>query len=87
MKVNLLCGARNLPENILQNKANESWIGIDRGALILIESGIMPQFAVGDFDSITKEEKDYLAEKLAINQYNSEKDETDLELGIDKEIN
>ena len=29
MKVNLLCGARNLPENILQNKANESWIGID----------------------------------------------------------
>ncbi|MBA1352767.1 MULTISPECIES: thiamine diphosphokinase [Staphylococcus] len=86
MKVNLLCGARNLPENILQNKTNEAWIGIDRGALILIESGIMPQFAVGDFDSITKEEKDYLTEKLAINPYNSEKDDTDLALGIEQAI-
>ena len=52
----------------------------------MIESGIMPQFAVGDFDSITKEEKDYLAEKLAINPYHSEKDDTDLALGIDQAI-
>lgn len=31
-------------------------IGADRGALFLIEHGIMPDLSVGDFDSITPEE-------------------------------
>lgn len=86
MKVNLLCGKRNLPKNILQKKEDEAWIGIDRGALNLIESGITPTFAVGDFDSITKEEKAYLSDKLTINPYASEKDDTDLALGIGQAI-
>lgn len=86
MKANLLCGNRNLPKHILKENVNEHWIGIDRGTLILLESGITPQFAVGDFDSITESEKDFIQQQIQINPYNSEKDDTDLALGIDQAI-
>ncbi len=64
MKANLLCGNRNLPKDILVNSADADWIGIDRGTLILLEAGITPQFAVGDFDSITRREIIYKSDKL-----------------------
>lgn len=32
------------------------WIGVDRGALYLVDKGIRPHSIVGDFDSITAEE-------------------------------
>ncbi len=35
---------------------NDLVIGADRGALFLVEHGIQPHIAVGDFDSITPEE-------------------------------
>ncbi len=86
MKVNLLCGNRNLPEGLLKAETDEHWIGVDRGALFLIEEGITPQFAVGDFDSITSEEKAFVEKKIDINPFNSEKDDTDLALGIDQAV-
>lgn len=86
MKANLLCGNRNLPKDILVNSADADWIGIDRGTLILLEAGITPQFAVGDFDSITQEEKSFIEQQIEINPYNSEKDDTDLALGIDQAV-
>ncbi|HEY2491668.1 MAG TPA: thiamine diphosphokinase [Paenibacillus sp.] len=36
---------------------NDFIIGADRGALFLIEHGLQPDISVGDFDSITVEEK------------------------------
>ncbi|MDG0844207.1 thiamine diphosphokinase [Staphylococcus equorum] len=86
MKVNLLCGNRNLPEGLLKAETDEHWIGVDRGALLLIEAGITPQFAVGDFDSITSEEKAFVEKQIDINPFNSEKDDTDLALGIDQAV-
>ncbi|MBM2658841.1 thiamine diphosphokinase [Staphylococcus pseudoxylosus] len=86
MKANLLCGNRNLPKGILVDSADADWIGIDRGTLILLEAGITPQFAVGDFDSITQEEKSFIEQQIEINPYNSEKDDTDLALGIDQAV-
>lgn len=86
MKVNLLCGDRNLPKDILQVQKETHWIGIDRGALILIEAGIIPQFAVGDFDSVTNEEKAYIESHITINPLNSEKNDTDLALGIEQAV-
>lgn len=32
------------------------WIGVDRGTLFLLEQGITPAKAFGDFDSVTEEE-------------------------------
>ena len=86
MKVNLLCGNRNLPENLLNTETDAHWIGVDRGALLLIEAGITPRFAVGDFDSITSEEKAFVEKRIDINPFNSEKNDTDLALGIDQAV-
>lgn len=59
------------------------WIGADRGALSLIQQGIVPDIAVGDFDSVTEEELQLIKNKSAIFCiYQQEKDETDLELAI-----
>ncbi|WP_282061079.1 thiamine diphosphokinase [Bacillus pumilus] len=59
------------------------WIGVDRGTLFLLEQGIIPAKAFGDFDSVTEEELQELKEKLpALNVFQAEKDETDLELAL-----
>lgn len=86
MKVNLLCGNRNLPDNILEEKQTESWIGIDRGALILYDHDIQQLFAVGDFDSIDEEEQRKLSNQLDLNPLNPEKNDTDLALGIEQAV-
>lgn len=86
MKVNLLCGDRNLPIDILKRKSNERWIGIDRGTLVLIEHKITPQFAVGDFDSINEDERALIERQITLNPLNPEKDDTDLALGVEQAI-
>ena len=82
MRINLLCSRRNLPENLFQEQGTERWAGIDRGALILLEEGIKPCMAIGDFDSISEQERDYLESHLVLNPHKSEKDDTDLALGV-----
>ena len=55
-------------------------VGVDRGSLFLLEQGVCPDLAVGDFDSVTEEEllriKDSAKEVI---QAHPEKDDTDLE--------
>ena len=59
------------------------WIGVDRGSLYLIDREIDPDFAVGDFDSVTQDEFQRIQEKAgAIIQAQPEKDDTDLELAV-----
>jgi len=61
------------------------WIGADRGAHVLLEQGIEPTEAVGDFDSVSSEEKSRIADKAHhFEEHPSEKDETDLELALEK---
>lgn len=48
MKINLLCSDRHIPKDLFQHHAQETWAGIDRGALILIQNQIDPVFS-GDF--------------------------------------
>lgn len=60
------------------------WIGADRGALTLINQGISPNIAVGDFDSLTPEELKLIKKASHIvKSYPVEKDKTDLELALD----
>lgn len=59
------------------------WIGADEGAIYVINQSLPLQMAVGDFDSITKSEKQQLHSKAkSIKTYPEEKKETDLELSI-----
>ena len=60
------------------------WVGVDHGVLVLLEHDIMPNLALGDFDSVTSEELKMIQEKLPeVSLFPAEKDETDLELAID----
>ena len=52
-----------------------NYIGVDRGVEILIEQGIRPIYAIGDFDSI---ENQNLLTKLKIERLPTRKDVTDL---------
>lgn len=80
------------PEDELPNlnvdfEKEEQWIGVDRGALYLLERGIIPAKAFGDFDSITTEEWDRVAAMVPdYVQFPAEKDETDLEIALNAAV-
>ncbi|SDJ73231.1 thiamine diphosphokinase [Sediminibacillus albus] len=64
-------------------KEVDFWIGADRGALTLINHGITPDLALGDFDSISEEEKKRIKTIAKdFREFPEEKDETDLELAV-----
>ncbi len=91
MKTVVICGGG--PKNELmsfQSYSNDEdivFIGADRGAITLLELGVMPQEAVGDFDSLSSEELMYLQQTIkSLNPVSSEKDETDAELAIAKAL-
>lgn len=63
------------------------WIGVDRGALYLVEKGLLPHSIVGDFDSITAEEFARISEVVDhVEQFQAEKDETDTDLALLKAL-
>lgn len=59
------------------------WLGVDAGAKWLLERGIIPNHALGDFDSLTSRELAYIKEVVpSSEQFPAEKDQTDTELGL-----
>jgi len=61
------------------------WIGADRGAYELALNGLPITYAVGDFDSLTEEEKLVIFKHSKYSEeYPAEKDETDIELALNK---
>ncbi|MCM3386707.1 thiamine diphosphokinase [Ureibacillus chungkukjangi] len=66
---------------------NALFIGADKGALYLIEEGIVPTDIVGDFDSLSKEEWQRVS-TIALNaeKVQAEKDETDTDLALLKAL-
>ncbi|KAA0547980.1 thiamine diphosphokinase [Bacillus sp. BGMRC 2118] len=70
----------NLPE---YDNENVSWIGVDRGLLYLLNQGIIPIKGIGDFDSVSKVEMEWLNTTYKEFMLSpAEKDETDLELAL-----
>ncbi|KGX93211.1 thiamine pyrophosphokinase [Pontibacillus halophilus JSM 076056 = DSM 19796] len=60
------------------------WIGADYGAKMLLEQKIIPDYSVGDFDSVSESEFRIIQEKSKqCKAYEVEKDETDLELALE----
>lgn len=59
------------------------FIGVDRGSLLLIEQGICPDLAVGDFDSVSEKGLALIcSQSKEVLQAQPEKDDTDLELAV-----
>lgn len=62
-------------------RSGDTLICADGGGRAALALGLSPQFVIGDFDSLTPEELDALAQRGAkLMRYPKEKDETDLEL-------
>ena len=65
-------------------KKNDVVISVDRATFWLIKHGVMPQYGVGDFDSVSPAELKEIKSKVKnLLVYPREKDATDLELAFD----
>lgn len=58
-------------------------IGVDRGAYWLITNAVIPNIAIGDFDSVSSKELVEIKKRVkTIKKYPPEKDATDMELAV-----
>ncbi|MBA9084058.1 thiamine pyrophosphokinase [Fontibacillus solani] len=87
-RVLIFTGGQIDPALLDEIRQEDIIIGADRGALFLIKHDIIPDIAVGDFDSVTPEEMEVIRahsrELIACDAIN--KDLTDTELAIDLAI-
>ncbi|MEO1768592.1 thiamine diphosphokinase [Candidatus Enterococcus ferrettii] len=61
------------------------FVGIDRGTLYLLDEGIHPDLAVGDFDSLSAQERKLVFDSVGeIAESPAEKDDTDTQLALVK---
>ena len=53
MRVNVMVGGpqEQIPVEMVRQHQDETWIGVDHGATLLLDWGIKPVAAIGDFDS------------------------------------
>ncbi|RSD28292.1 thiamine diphosphokinase [Mesobacillus subterraneus] len=85
MKIHLVAGGplNLIPEFAPFDEKEAVWIGIDRGVYYLLNAGIRPEAAFGDFDSVTEEELAEIERKVKeLKKFKPEKDETDMELAL-----
>lgn len=73
-----------LPDLLSYTEDDSYWIGVDRGVYVLLQQGITPKRAFGDFDSLTPAENEWLSHyTLPFSTYPQEKGKTDLEIALD----
>ena len=81
--VHIILGAPKSEELKPLIKSSGVVIGVDRGALIAIEEGIKLDIALGDFDSVSTEEKLKVQEhSKEVYNFPTNKDDTDAELAL-----
>lgn len=77
MKIYLIIG-KNVDLSLYAFEDNSIKIGVDYGAFLSVKNGIRLDYAVGDFDSCSKEEKEQILLHVPnIIELKSEKDDTD----------
>ncbi|MDN4607512.1 thiamine diphosphokinase [Sporosarcina highlanderae] len=90
MKRVVICAggpAEDLPDLLSLKTEQTIFIGVDRGSLHLLERGIVPVEAVGDFDSVNENEFAMIQSAVErVDSFNAEKNETDTELAITRAI-
>lgn len=84
-RLNILVGGpeKLWPEELQEMKISGPWLGVDRGALRLLNLGVKPLVAIGDFDSINQVEQktvNYQLNDIRVAQ--PEKDDTDTQLAL-----
>lgn len=84
MKIYLVAGGPDylIPNLHTYDKDDVIWIGVDKGLKYLDEANIKATAAFGDFDSLPNFDVFHKFDTDTIFKYESEKDETDLELAI-----
>ncbi len=79
----IVCNGVLYPQIITEIQKNDFIIGVDRAAYWLIAHGVVPQVAIGDFDSTSRGEFNKLKKLIpTVKKYPSEKDFTDTELAV-----
>ena len=70
--------------SILEKEENQYVIGVDKGMEFLYSHQILPNYIVGDFDSVKKEIGDYYRNEtdVPIREFNPVKDASDTEIAI-----
>lgn len=70
--------------SILEKEENQYVIGVDKGMEFLYSHQILPNYIVGDFDSVKKEIGDYYRNEtdVPIREFNPVKDASDTEMAI-----
>jgi len=70
--------------SVLGEAEHNCIIGVDRGMEFLYKNRIMPNYIVGDFDSVDVKVADYYRNETSvpIREYNSEKDASDTEIAL-----
>lgn len=84
MKRIVIFGNGKLHKKFLREiRVGDYVIGVDRAAYWLIKHHIMPQVAIGDFDSTTKQEWEHIQKSVnVVKRYPKEKNWTDMELAL-----
>ena len=88
MNTVLICGGEINDEFslvCLQQITPDCIIGVDKGLEFCYRNHVIPDWILGDFDSISKEVIDWYREQqeIPIRQYKPEKDDTDARLGME----
>lgn len=85
MIVKIFAGPLTYDFNKVYSKDNEEYIvGVDQGALLLLQNNLPIDLAIGDFDSVTSEEFEQIkAFAKETKKYRTRKDYTDLYLAIE----
>ncbi|SET81188.1 thiamine diphosphokinase [Oceanobacillus limi] len=76
-----------VPDLSLYMNQVDYWIGADRGALTILNQHMKLDCAIGDFDSLEEQEKISVQQRAEqFTEYPEEKDETDVEIALQKAI-
>lgn len=88
MKALIIAGGEKPSKELLESEVRNSdvLIAADKGVEAFLINGFTPDYALGDFDSISEEFKESL-KNLNIEKFNPEKDSTDTEIAFLKAIN
>ena len=95
MKVLIIAGGEKPSSELLKSEIKECdlLIAADRGAEAYLENGFTPDYALGDFDSIGEEynhnhikETIDILDKIKVEKFNPEKDNTDTEIAFFKAV-
>ena len=92
MKLAVICAGGPVEElanlDSWRKLENVVFIGADKGSLYLLQNGIIPDAAVGDFDSMSADEFEELSNRVnLINVAPAEKNETDTDLALSLAVN